>query len=133
MLTAMTPAVKEATRQQVVLIAEDEVLIRSPVAEYLRISGFKVVEVANATEAIEVLVAGTVIDLVFSDIEMPGPMDGVGLARWMSRHHPSIPVVLTSSINHSARTTEMAALFLRKPYHLSEVTTHIRSLLEAPQ
>jgi response regulator RpfG family c-di-GMP phosphodiesterase len=100
-----------------------------PVAEFLRMAGFKVVEMANAAEPVEVFVVGTMIHLVFSDIEMLGPMDGIRLARRISHHHPGIPVILTSSINHTARTTETAA----QPYRLAEAAGRIRSLLEDPQ
>jgi CheY-like chemotaxis protein len=75
-------------RHHVVLVVEDEILMRSVTAESLRIAGYNVVEAANAAEAVAVFTAGTVIDLVFSDINfMAGPnsMDAVGLARWVSR------------------------------------------------
>jgi CheY-like chemotaxis protein len=74
-------------RHHVVLVVEDEILMRSVTAESLRIAGYNVVEAANAAEAVAVT-AGTVIDFVFSDINfMAGPnsMDAVGLARWVSR------------------------------------------------
>jgi CheY-like chemotaxis protein len=67
-----------------VLLVEDEVLIRLGVAEHLREAGFNVVEAATATEAREIMLAGVAIDLVFSDINMPGELDGVGLAKWLS-------------------------------------------------
>jgi hypothetical protein len=75
-------------RHHVVLVVEDEILMCSVTAESLRIAGYNVVEAANAAEAVAVFTAGTVIDLVFSDINfMAGPnsMDAVGLARWVSR------------------------------------------------
>src|SRR5271156_2242035 len=131
MSSAMASA-EEATRQPVILVVEDELLVRSPVAEFLRTAGYKVVEVANAAEAVAVFVTGTVIDLVFSDVDMPGPMDGVGLACWISRHHPGIHVILTSGINHAARAGGITALFLPKPFRLAEVALRIGSLLEDP-
>ena len=133
MLSAMASELEEATRQRVVLVVEDEIMIRSPVAGFLRMAGFKVVEAANAHEAVAVFVTGTVIDLVFSDIDVPGSMDGVGLARWISDHHPGIPVILTSGVSHAGRAARIAALFLPKPYRLAEVALRIRSLLEGSQ
>ena len=71
-----------------ILVVEDEILIRRAVAEYLRISGYLVVEAANAAEAISVLAAEVPIDVVFSDIHVPGTMNGLGLARWVLHHCP---------------------------------------------
>ena len=123
-----SPAQREA-RQPVVLVVEDEVLIRSVVAEYLRISGNLVVEAANAAEAIAVFAAGVPIDILFSDIQMPGTMDGLGLARWVYRNRAGIHVVLTSGYADAARATEVAKLFFPKPYRTAEVTRRIRLLL----
>src|SRR6266446_7858051 len=95
MLNAAKSRAEEEAHQPLVLVVEDEVLIRSAVAEYLRISGNLVVEAANAAEAIADFAAGVPIDIVFSDIQMPGTMDGIGLARWVYRNRPGIHVVLT--------------------------------------
>jgi DNA-binding response OmpR family regulator len=134
MLVTMGSGQEAAARQPVILVVEDEILVRNPVAEFLRTAGYKVVEAANAAEAVAVFVTGTVIDLVFSDIDMPGPMDGVGLARWISVHHSGIHVILTSGIHQGARGRGTTALFLPKPYRLAAVASRIRWLLEdSPQ
>jgi PleD family two-component response regulator len=65
-----------------VLVVEDEMMVRMPIAEYLRDCGYSVVEAANASEAIAAVDAEGPFSLVFSDIRMPGKMDGVGLAEW---------------------------------------------------
>jgi|SRR5208282_169915 len=133
MLVAMGSGEEEAAaRQPMILVVEDEILVRSPVAEFLRTVGYKVVEAANAAAAVAVLNTGTVIDLVFSDIDMPGPMDGVGLACWISVHHPGIHVILTSGIHHAAQGRGTKDLFLPKPFRLAEVALRIHSLLEDP-
>jgi CheY-like chemotaxis protein len=129
MLSAAKSRAEEEARQPLVLVVEDEVLIRSAVAEYLRISGNLVVEAANAAEAIAVFAAGVPIDVVFSDIQMPGTMDGIGLTRWVYRHHPGIHAVLTSGDADAARATEVAELFFPKPYRTAEVATRICLLL----
>jgi CheY-like chemotaxis protein len=129
-LNAKKSRAEEDAHQPVVLVVEDEVLIRSAVAEYLRISGNLVVEAANAAEAISVFAAGVAIDVVFSDIQMPGTMDGLSLARWVYHHHPGIRVVLTSGNADAARATEEAELFFPKPYRTAEVAIRIRLLLE---
>ena len=70
---------------QVILVVDDEVLIRSVIAEYLRECGFHVFEAADGSEAIEILQgAGMPIDLVFSDVQMP-KLGGFELARWFGK------------------------------------------------
>ena len=123
---------EEATRQRAVLVVEDEILIRAAVAEFLRGAGYKVMEAANAAEAVAVFASRTQVDLVFSDINMPGPMDGVDLGRWIADHHPGIHVILTSAISHARRAGQSGAGFLPKPYRLAEAVRRIASLLNRP-
>jgi CheY-like chemotaxis protein len=131
MSTAM--ASHEATaRQPAILVVEDEILIRSAVAEFLRGAGYRVIEAASAAEAVAVFASRTQIDLVFSDINMPGTVNGVGLARWIADHHPGIHVILTSAISHARRAGEIGASFLPKPYRLAEAARRIGSLLKDP-
>ena len=129
MLNAVKSRAEDEARQPAILVVEDEVLIRSAVAEYLRIAGNLVVEAANAAEAIAVFAAGVPIDVVFSDIHMPGTTDGLSLARWVYDHHPGTRVVLTSGNADAARAIEIAELFFPKPYRTAEVAMRIRSLL----
>jgi DNA-binding NtrC family response regulator len=132
MLPARTSAVEEAHRQPVILVVDDEIMVRTPVAEFLRDAGYRVIEAANAAEAIAVFVAGIAVDLVFTDIRMPGRMDGVGLARWIFEHRPSLPVLLTSSGGPPPSATKATALFLPKPYRLADAVLRIASLLDDP-
>ena len=118
--------------QPTVLVVEDEVLIRMAVSDYLRECGFHVVEAGSADEAIEVLKADTVVDVVFSDINMPGKLDGFGLAQWIRRERPQVKVILTSGVTRKAK--EAGSLcehgpVLAKPYHHAELEQQIRRLL----
>src|SRR5579871_5653232 len=80
-----------------ILVVEDEMLIRTMVVDHLRDSGYAVIEAANADEAIAMLRgADAKIDLVFSDVNMPGAVDGFGLARWVRQNKPHTHVLLTS-------------------------------------
>jgi len=79
-----------------VLVVEDNPLIRFTTAEGLRECGWTVFEAETADEAIAILQADSPVALVFSDIEMPGTMDGLGLAQWVRANRPSIRVMLTS-------------------------------------
>ena len=131
MLSAMASQ-EEATRQRAILVVEDEILIRSAVAEFLRNVGYRVIEAADAAEAVAIFASRTQIDLVFSDINMPGPMDGLGLVRWIADHHPGIQVILTSAISHARSAGRSGAGFLPKPYRLAEAARRIASLLNDP-
>jgi CheY-like chemotaxis protein len=120
-------------RQSTILVVEDEVLIRLVIAEYLRECGYKVHEAANADEAVVVLEAPEVsVDIVFSDVLMPGAMDGFALARWIRTHRPGIEVILTSGIDRSADVAGMlceAGPLLAKPYEPQSVVDRIRQLI----
>src|SRR5262245_4232440 len=84
-------------RTPAILIVEDEVLIRLVLSDYLQECGFKVFEAGNAAEATEILEANrTAIDLVFTDVHLPGDMSGFGLSQWVRVNRPGTPVVLTS-------------------------------------
>ena len=118
-----------AANRPCILIVEDEVLTRIAAAEYLRDCGFTVVEAANAEEARSVLNSRAFIDLVFTDIQMPGEMDGRSLAGWLARQKPNVPVILTSARLEGDSTSRGQRRFIRKPYQLSDIEKQIRELL----
>lgn len=122
---------RDADAKRVILIVEDEIIIRSVVAEHLRDANFTVIEAANAAEAIAVLSTQTGIDLVFSDITMPGEMDGLGLARWLQDRRAEIPVLMTSGAAAipDSPSSFVNMPFVRKPYLLEEIEDQIRRLL----
>ena len=115
------------------LVVEDEVLIRLVIADYLRECGYRVHEAASAAEAVAVLESGTTsINIVFSDVQMPGDMDGFGLARWVRAHQPNVRVILTSSVERSAdiaATLCEAGPLLEKPYEPQGVVDRIHQLI----
>jgi len=115
-----------------IIVVEDEVLIRLEIADYLRDCGYHVIEASNADEALKVLRSDTAVDLVFSDIQMPGAMDGFGLARWIREHHPGTKVILTSGIEKSAEAARdlcEGGPMMQKPYDHDRVVQRIRALL----
>lgn len=119
-----------------ILIVEDELLVRLALAEFLEHTGFETVEAGSGKEAVGILEeTDTKIDLVFSDIRMPGPMDGFQLALWIRAHRPGLPVFLTSGDIGKAQTTfELAPgqPFFLKPYDLDKVAARMRSTLAMP-
>jgi DNA-binding response OmpR family regulator len=119
--------------QPVVLVVEDEVLIRLATADYLRENGFKVVEAATGGEAQELILAGLKPDLVFSDITMPGSVDGVALARWLSAQGVAAPVMLVSGVTAVLEEARAECANVRaiaiKPYDYDQILARIRALL----
>jgi DNA-binding response OmpR family regulator len=117
---------------QTILVVEDEVLIRLPLAEYLRDCGYRVFEASNVAEAKAVLDADTPVDLVFSDVNMPGNENGFALAVWIRQRHPDTKVILTSGIANASEKAEGLCedgLLLVKPYSHDVVLKRIQSLL----
>ena len=87
---------RAAKAGETVLVVEDEVLLRLTIAAYLRDCGYEVIEAADADEAVLVLQQPELdIDVLFTDIEMPGAMDGFGLAQWTRANRPGLDVILT--------------------------------------
>src|SRR5205807_8115222 len=85
-----------SSQPPVVLIVEDEFLIRMATAEAIRDAGFNVLEAADADEAVAILEGRTDIRVVFTDIHMPGSMDGAKLAHAIRHRWPSVQVMATS-------------------------------------
>lgn len=118
----------------IVLVVEDEVLIRMAVSDYLRECGYSVIEAGNAAEALTVLDTPVQVDAVLTDFIMPGEMDGFGLARWIRANRPGVEVVIASGVQRKA---EKAGDICEdgpdivKPYDHRDVERRIRALLEA--
>jgi CheY-like chemotaxis protein len=115
-----------------ILVVEDEVLIREPLAEYLRDCGYRVFEAVDTAEAKAILTAGTPINLVFTDVNMPGPENGLMLANWVRKHHPQIEVIVTSGVvNIAAKASDlrMHGAILVKPYRYEAVLQRIQTAI----
>lgn len=133
----MTKSDEEAAASKAVpstvLVVEDEVLIRLTIADYLRDCGYRVIETASADEAMTVLQeSGRPVNIIFSDVEMPGSIDGFGLSKWARQNRPGLPVVLVGSpagaVNAAADLCEEGPL-LSKPYEPQQLLDQIRRLL----
>ena len=112
------------------LVVDDEVLIRLTIADHLRDCGFHVIEAANGEEAVRVLEAGEPVDLVFSDVQMPGSIDGFALARWVRQNRPGMPVLLTSGYVRSAEIAhDLCEEIVEKPYDPDDLAGRLRRLL----
>jgi CheY-like chemotaxis protein len=133
MNAALSPSDDHSPATHSVLVVDDEVLIRLAVSDYLRECGYQAIEASNAEEAIRVLQAGIRVDVVFSDVNMPGELDGFGLAQWIRREHPDIRIMLASGAARSAKAAGdlcHKGPFLKKPYAHGDLEREIRMLLE---
>ena len=121
----------------VVLVVEDEALLRSVTGEYLRLCGYVVIEASDAAEAIEVIGRGERTDIVFSDISLPGMVDGLSLARWLRQRRPDLRLMLTSGYGEAVRRAAIELVgrdcFVAKPYHQQDLARHIDALLSREQ
>jgi CheY-like chemotaxis protein len=116
-----------ARSSPVILIVEDEFLLRMDSAEMLESAGFEVIQAANADEAIAILTARSDVHVVFTDIQMPGSMDGLKLARFVRDRWPPIQIVATSGhVLVGDEDLPAGSVFLPKPYIGAEVVAALR-------
>jgi two-component system, response regulator PdtaR len=113
-----------------VLVVENDVLLRLVTASNLRDAGFEVIEAANPAEALRIL-ARVPVDVLFSDIDMPGNLDGLALAQWVHRSQADTRIVLTSGAAKAPGNVEEYASFLPKPYTNKDVEHLLRSVLSS--
>ena len=111
---------------EAVMVIEDEYFIRAMIADELRNWGFQVVECGTADEAMELLIAGADVSIVFSDVRMPGSMDGAAFALALNEQFPDLDVILTSS---EPPNRFVAKQFVPKPYDPKGVIRLIDGLL----
>jgi len=112
-----------------ILVVEDEALIRLAIEDELEDHGFVVFSAGNADEAIKMIEHHPEIAVVFTDIDMPGTMDGMKLAAFVRDRWPPIKIIVTSGrVNPLGNLAEDIA-FLAKPYDHAKVVGTIRSLM----
>jgi CheY-like chemotaxis protein len=114
-----------------VLVVEDEVLIRLMIANEIRAAGFNVIEATNAHEALAVLNTPTQVDILMTDIRMPGPMDGLKLATRVRSIWPQVKIIVASAYAPDALAPGIKDTFIGKPYDPGRVIQRIRTLLES--
>lgn len=123
----------EPTQILSVVVAEDEPLTRFMAVDLLTEAGFAVIETGHAAEALAVLEAQAAqIHVLFTDIHMPGAMNGLQLARYASTHWPWIALLIASGdLEPSEADLPPGSRFLRKPYEPDHVIAHARDLTAA--
>jgi CheY-like chemotaxis protein len=130
------PEQLQARHSFTVLLAEDEFLVRLALADHLRDCGWRVLEAGNSIEAQAILNAGEDVEVLFTDIQMPGGMDGIELAKWVHQNYPGVHLVLTSGVADVAVAAtglcEQASTF-RKPYEHHAVARRLKTLVSSEQ
>jgi len=103
--------------RRTVLIVEDETLIRILATDSLQECGFTVIEAGNATEALRILDERDDVDVLVTDINMPGPIDGMALAELMRDRRPDLGLIITSGRGElDPADLPTTSLYLAKPY-----------------
>ena len=114
----------------IVLVVEDEPIIRLAAVDIVESAGFIAIEAANADEAIRILESRTDIRIVFTDVNMPGSIDGLKLARAVRHRWPPVKIVVVSGlIKLAPDDLPLDTVFLPKPYRSSQITQAFHDLL----
>jgi CheY-like chemotaxis protein len=115
-----------------VLIVEDEPLIRMGAVSLIEDAGFEVYEASSADAAIALLEMHEEISLIFTDVDMPGSMDGLKLAHYVRGRWPPVKIIVTSGhVKVAEESLPVGALFLPKPYDPAEITHKVREMMAA--
>lgn len=121
---------QDKSSETTVLIVEDEVFVRMIGVDMLEDAGYRVFEAENADEALQILSGDAHVEVLFTDIRMPGKMDGLALAEFVHARWPDIKLLVTSG--HcclSDQEVPDGGHFVAKPYRLDTVVDHIRKAI----
>jgi CheY-like chemotaxis protein len=117
-----------------VLVVEDEPIIRMYIVSEIEDVGFKVYEADNADEAIVLLERHNEIRSIFTDVNMPGSMDGLKLAHYVRGRWPPIKIIVTSGhASVAAEDIPSGSVFVRKPYRAQQVTSKLIEMVGSPR
>jgi two-component system, response regulator PdtaR len=116
-------------KMPVVLLVEDEMLVRMLAAEVLSEAGFTIIESGSAEEALTVLETRPDVGVLFTDVNMPGALDGLGLAQIVHERVPTVGILIGSGrIRPSPGELPPGGRFIPKPYAPSALTEAVRAL-----
>ena len=116
-----------------ILVVEDEVLLRLDISHYLRARGYNIIEANSAARAIQILRSDSGVDVVFTDIRLPGMVDGIDLANYIQRHHPHVAVLITTGHALSKELPQFFGPLIAKPYEPAHVLKLIEDKLKKRQ
>ncbi|PDT80522.1 response regulator [Sinorhizobium sp. BJ1] len=130
--TTSSPSRSKLPRgSETILLVDDNELVRTYAATQLASLGYKLVPASNGQEALDTLREITDIDLLFTDIVMPGRLSGLNLAEEARTIRPNLPILFTSGYAENAQgDLGFGIHFLRKPYRPSELAVKVRLMLD---
>jgi DNA-binding NtrC family response regulator len=119
--------------QRTVIIVEDEFFICLAASAHLRAAGYNALEVPSGDTARKLIEGGQTLDILFSDINMSGEMDGLALAAWVRRERPTVKIVLTTGAIGLTRAKALTEYdgFFEKPYILEQVEALFARLMKS--
>lgn len=116
-------------KRAIVLVVEDDIFIRLNAVTMIEDAGFDVVEAGNADEAISILESRPDIHVVFTDVQMPGSMDGLKLAQFVKTRWPPIHIIATSGlVQVQDKDLPKGGRFLGKPYSSDQISNALREM-----
>jgi len=114
-----------------VLVVEDDAMIRIETIGAIQDEGYLVLSADDADQALGALEAHPEVDVLFTDIRMPGSMDGLALANWVRRRHPQMEIVIASgNLQPAADRMPERAKFLAKPYSALQIGDILRAMID---
>jgi DNA-binding NtrC family response regulator len=117
-------------RPKHILVVEDNVAQRFTLSEWLRTKDYTVYEAATADEAKTLLASSIIVDLVITDVQMPGTLDGLGLVDHIRNIASNLNVIVVSGNDDTHKIKEKGVNFFKKPYDLDAIALHVAKLLQ---
>lgn len=120
-----------ANSRHTIVVAEDEPLVRMMFADELRLAGYSVLEAADADEALCILRSGIGrrVEVVVTDLKMPGRLDGADLVRTVRNAYPGLKVIMVSGESPDPAARQALDGFFRKPCDPTQVTHFVQRLI----
>jgi DNA-binding response OmpR family regulator len=115
-----------------VLLVEDEPIIRMGIGDYIRSQGYVVIEAGSGDRAMDIIRSGMPVDVIVTDVQMPGEHDGIDLALWARRNDPHIRIIIVSGATSGIAAPEILGeegRIVPKPYRYEEIVARITELL----
>jgi DNA-binding response OmpR family regulator len=115
--------------ERTVMVCEDEYLIRMDISERLREAGYRVVEAKDAECAQSLFLSGEHVDLLSTDVMLPGRLDGLELAHWVRSTHPEVRILIMTGWAKDHEDAREYDDFMRKPCDLNEFVGRVRAIV----
>lgn len=128
-ISAANYCLDASRRKPLILLVDDEILVRIVMSEELREAGYDVIEVADADEALSILTSSALVDLVLTDLRMPGALSGGDLVGLIRANFPLVKIVVVTGQQPKKKIRDMLDGFLLKPALPSELISRLQTLV----